>query len=135
MGRVVHKLPFALTIKMTSVQSNISWSITNILGPCDGLDRGNFTEWMESLNIELNDLCLFMGDFNFIWPLDIRNLPCGNIDDIIKFNGIISALALLEIRVKGRKYTWSNLHKHHCWSNWTGFSRRLNGFQSFQTQR
>lgn len=52
-----------------------------------------------------------MGDFNFMHSLENRNLPGGNIDDIVKFNEIISGLALLEIPIKGRRYTWSNMQQ------------------------
>ena len=43
--------------------------------------------------------------------LDNRNQEGGNIEDIIKFNEIISSLALLELPIKGRKYTWSNMQQ------------------------
>lgn len=49
------------------------------------------------------------GRFNFMQSLENRNLPSGNIDDIMKFNEIISGLVLLELPIKGRQYTWSNM--------------------------
>lgn len=52
---------------------------------------------------------MFMGDFNFIRSLENRNLPGGDLDDIFTFNEIISNLSLLEIPIKGRQYTWSNM--------------------------
>lgn len=113
-GQIIHKLPFALTLKMTSVQSNQTWLLTNIYGPSDGPERLLFTQWFEALNIEIEDLWLFMGDFNFIRSLENRNLPGGNIDDIVKFNEIISGLALLEIPIKGRGILGVICNNHHC---------------------
>lgn len=65
--------------------------------------------WFESLEIDIETLLLFMGDFNFIRSLENRNLPGGNLEDIFKFNEIISSLAMLEIPIKGRQYTWGNM--------------------------
>jgi len=52
---------------------------------------------------------MIMGDFNFYRSLSDRNKSGGNINDIMIFNEIISNLGLLEIPLKGRKYTWSNM--------------------------
>ena len=61
---------------------------------------------------------MIMGDFNFYRSLSDRNKSGGNINDIMIFNEIISNLGLLEIPLKGRKYTWSLLLyfplKKHC---------------------
>jgi hypothetical protein len=35
----------------------------------------------------------------------------GNVDDMIKFNGTISARALVELPLKGRMFTWSNMQE------------------------
>mgnify|MGYP000873743625 CR=1 FL=1 len=110
-GQIIHQFPFAITIKMTSVQTNESWFLSNIYGPCEGPERAMFTDWMYSLNIETEDLWLFMGDFNFMRSLENRNLLGGNVDDVIKFNEIISHLGLFEIPIKGRRYTWSNMQE------------------------
>ena len=40
---------------------------------------------------------------------DNRNKPGGNIHDMITFNDIIRKLQLIELPVKGRTYTWSNM--------------------------
>jgi endonuclease/exonuclease/phosphatase family metal-dependent hydrolase len=52
--------------------------------------------------------CLVIGDFNFIRSPDDRNLLGGDINDMILFNEIIGHLGLLELQLKGRKFTWSN---------------------------
>ena len=50
-----------------------------------------------------------MGDFNYIRDPDNRNKPGGNIHDMITFNDIIRQQQLIELPVKGRTYTWSNM--------------------------
>lgn len=98
---------------MTSVLTNQTWNLTNVYGPCNGLDRMEFTQWFEAIKMEVEDLWLFMGDFNFMGSLDNRNQAGGNIDDIIKLNEIAISLALLEMAIKGRQYTWSNMQQNH----------------------
>ena len=41
--------------------------------------------------------------------LENRNLPGGNVNDIFLFNEIIGHLGLVELPIKGRQYTWSNM--------------------------
>ncbi len=50
-----------------------------------------------------------MGDFNFIRSVHNRNLPGGDLNDIMVFNEIISNIGLHELPLKGRTYTWSNM--------------------------
>lgn len=59
---LIHKLLFALTVKMTYVQTNQSLFLTDICGPCDGTKRLQFTQWLEELHIDIEDLWLFMGE-------------------------------------------------------------------------
>jgi hypothetical protein len=52
---------------------------------------------------------LILGDFNFIRSHENRNRPGGNVNDMFLFNDIIGHLGLLELSLKGRAYTWSNM--------------------------
>ena len=52
---------------------------------------------------------MLLGDFNFLRSVDNRNLPGGDINDMFIFNEIIGHLGLLELPIKGRSYTWSNM--------------------------
>ena len=52
---------------------------------------------------------MLMGDLNFIRSLDNRNVPGGDVNAIFIFNEIIGHLGLLEIPLKGRRFTWSNM--------------------------
>lgn len=42
-----------------------------------------------------------MGDFNFIRSVEDRNLPGGNMNDILFFNEVISNVGLVELPIKG----------------------------------
>ena len=54
---------------------------------------------------------IIAGDFNFIrYPSD-RNDGAGDTNNMMQFNEAISSLALVEIPLKGRKFTWSNMQQ------------------------
>jgi hypothetical protein len=46
-----------------------------------------------------------MGDFNFIWSQENRNMPGGDVNDIFLFNETISHLGLIALPLKGRSFT------------------------------
>ena len=50
-----------------------------------------------------------MGDFNYIRSPTNRNKPGGNINDMITFNDFIRTQGLIELPLKGRSFTWSNM--------------------------
>jgi hypothetical protein len=52
---------------------------------------------------------MLMGDFNFYRYAKNRNKAGGNFQDTLIFNNIISHLGLIELPLKGRSYTWSNM--------------------------
>lgn len=108
---VIHKENFVLTLQLTPVHSTKIWYLSNIYGPCDGPKREEFVQWFQNIHIDIEQLWLLMCDFNFIRSLENRNLPGGNLEDIFTFNEIISNHALLEIPIKGRQYTWSNMQE------------------------
>jgi exonuclease III len=51
---------------------------------------------------------IIMGDFNFISQPSDRNKPHGDVNDMLIFNEAIGNLGLIELPMKGRKFTWSN---------------------------
>lgn len=55
------------------------------------------------------ELWLIVGDFNLLRSLDNRNKPGGNVNDMLFSNEVIQRLGLIEIPLKGRNFTWSNM--------------------------
>ena len=108
-GSVIMEEDFALAIKFRSTQSSQEWTLVNIYGPCQGDSRVTYTNWLRHLNIPSNDDWLLLGDFNYIRGPDNRNKPGGNPNDMITFNDIIRSNQLIELPIKGRAYTWSNM--------------------------
>ena len=100
---------FSLVIKFCSTQSAQEWTLVNIYGPCQGDPRVIYTEWLHNLHIPSNEDWLLLGDFNYIRSPDNRNKPGGNPNDMITFNDFIHSQQLIELPIKGRQYTWSNM--------------------------
>lgn len=71
--------------------------------------KRHFCKLVEHLLIDDDDLWLLLGDFNFYRSAHNRNKPGGNFNDTMVFNNIISHLGLIELPIKGRSYTWSNM--------------------------
>ena len=68
------------------------------------LSRGFVTVMLMTLLIDF-----FLGDFNFYRSLENKNRSGGNLNDTLIFNDAIGYLGLIELPLKGRTYTWSNM--------------------------
>ena len=108
-GVVFEKLQFSITVDFSSMHSVECWRLTNIYGPCTEPDRSAFINWFRNCDVSDSINWLFMGDFNFYRSLENRNRPGGNLTDTLIFNDAIDHLGLIELPLKGRSYTWSNM--------------------------
>ena len=109
-GDVIFSSEFALVITFTSTLSAHSWSLANIYGPCSGDARLTFTNWLYDLVIPPpTQDWLLLGDFNYIRAPENRNKPGGCPSDMCTFNDIMRKLSLIELPIKGRSFTWSNM--------------------------
>ena len=89
--------------------SSESWTLVNVYGPCQEPRRTDFINWLHNLDIPDDENWILMGDFNFYRYVDSRNRQGANLNDIAIFNELISYLGLIELPIKGRAYTWSNM--------------------------
>jgi hypothetical protein len=108
-GQLILEESFGQVINFQSTFSDECFTIVNVYGPCSGIEQDNFVAWLFHLNITEDDLWLLLGDFNFYRFSESRNLPGANLSDIATFNEIISYLGLIELPIKGRGFTWSNM--------------------------
>ena len=104
-GQLVDTKAFGIVIHFTSSDNAESWTLVNVYGPCEQQQRDIFVDWLYHLSIPFDANWLLLGDFNFIRSLDNRNLPGGDVNDMFIFNEIIGHLGLLEIPLKGRRFT------------------------------
>ena len=109
LGVLLQQESFGLYVCFTSTSSLEEFTLVKVYGPCEGTARENFVAWLFSLDISIDDHWLIIGDFNFFRYSDSRNRPGANLADIETFNEIISYLGLIELPIKGRAFTWSNM--------------------------
>lgn len=110
-GDVLMKSGFAMTLQFTSLHNLETWKLTSVYGPCAEPARTEFVTWMKDVIIQPNEDRMFLGDFNFYRSEEDRNKPGGNHTDVLIFNDIIGHLGLVELPLKGRSYTWSNMQQ------------------------
>ncbi|XP_073358055.1 uncharacterized protein [Aegilops tauschii subsp. strangulata] len=85
------------------------WILTNIYGPCQGEARERFLDWFKHIYMPDDMQWIIMGDFNYIRYPSNMSRSGGNFSDMLRFNEAINALALVEIPLKGRSFTWTNM--------------------------
>jgi hypothetical protein len=85
--------------------TNEKWLLTNIYGPCHSDQKVVFLEWFSNIDMPNNTNWIVMGDFNFIRKPSDRNKPSGDVNEMLLFNDAINNLGLVELPLKGRKFT------------------------------
>jgi hypothetical protein len=108
-GQVILSECFGIAVHFKSTLGPDNFNLVNIYGPCEGIPRENFIAWLYHLDILDEDLWLLVGDFNFYWFSDNLNKAGANITDMATFNEVISYLGSIELPIKGRAFTWSNM--------------------------
>ena len=110
-GELAFENEFSISVKFTCKLSNVSWYLTNVYGPCQVERRMAFIDWFANIDMPQDTDWLVLGDFNFIRKPEDRSKPGGDINDMLIFNEAISNLGLIELPLKGRKFTWSNMQQ------------------------
>ena len=82
------------------------------LWPCEQADKLYFLNWFNNIEMPPEEDWIIMGDFNFIRSPSDRNKPGSDINQMLLFNEAISNLGLVELPLKGRKYSWSNMQEN-----------------------
>lgn len=99
---------YCLTVSFASTSSNYSFFVTNVYAPSDHRETDLFLADLESIAQPTDVNWVAIGDYNLTRePADKNN---GIFDQSLadKFNASINRLALLELPLLDRLYTWSN---------------------------
>jgi exonuclease III len=130
-GTTLDKLSFGLTISFTSLHNAEVWKLSTVYGPCTEPERTLFIEWFRQHDIADTVNWIFLGDFNFYRSLNDRNRPGGKVQDTLVFNEAIGHLGLVELPLKGRAFTWSNMQANPLLEQLDWFFTSLNWTAAF----
>jgi hypothetical protein len=110
-GELLFQNEFSLSVKFTCKISETTWIMTNIYGPCSSERKNAFIDWFNNIDMPDDSDWLILGDFDFIRNPTDRNKQGGDINEMLAFNDSISKLGLIELPLKGRNFTWSNMQQ------------------------
>lgn len=95
-------------IEFSSLHNGAQWLLTNVYAPCTPMGKRDFLSWFSGIQMPENVDWLIIGNFNLCRSPDDRNRLGGNHLDMYLFNEAISSLGLVDLPLKGRRFTWSN---------------------------
>jgi exonuclease III len=107
-GHLSFQNEYAQSVEFTCKLSGEVWFLTNVYAPCTSEGKMAFLNWFKHIEMPDEVKWLIVGDFNLIRSQENRNKPGGNIQEMLAFNDAISNLRLVELPLKGCKYTWTN---------------------------
>lgn len=99
---------FSITTAFQSTSTSAHFTMTNCYGPCHHSSKHTFLDELTSLSSSISGPWLALGDFNLIRaPHEHSN---ANFDPVEAtwFNDAIDAMALSEVPLLDRRFTWSN---------------------------
>jgi exonuclease III len=105
--RVFHN-DYATSVQFTSLHNNANWLLTNVYAPCTPTGKRNFIFWFKNIAMPGHVDWLIVGDFNLYRSPEDRNRPGADFSEIFLFNEAISSLGLVELPLKGKRFTWTN---------------------------
>jgi hypothetical protein len=107
-GALIFQNEYASSILLTSVHNNATWILINFYAPCTPLGKKEFVQWFQGIQMPDGVDWLLVGDFNLYRNPEDRNRQGADFGDMLMFNEAISALGLVELPLKGQRYTWTN---------------------------
>lgn len=103
-----HATPGSISATVTMLNERTSWTLTCVYGPQGGHEKLTFMEELKMLQPLVKPEWLMIGDFNIITKAADKNNANINKRLIGKFRAVLDFLHLKEMRLSGRKFTWSN---------------------------
>lgn len=99
---------YATSVEFTSLHNNVTWVLTNIYAPCTSQGKREFLHWFK--HIQMSDYVdwLVIGDLNLYHSPTYRSRDGADLAENFLFNEAVSALGLIELPLKGKRFTWSN---------------------------
>lgn len=97
-----------ITATITMRAYGIQWKITVVYGPQGDAAKLQFLQELKSIPPPVHNRWLTLGDFNLIYQEQDKNNSNLNQHLMCAFKAAIDHLCLKEIKLNGRRFTWSN---------------------------
>jgi exonuclease III len=98
-----------LTAKISTPTGNVTpWWLTAVYGPQDDADKIAFLQEIRDVRADSAGPWMLCGDFNLIYRDKDKNNGHVNRRMMGRFRRVLNDLALKEVYLNGRRYTWSN---------------------------
>lgn len=99
-----------VTATILAASRQVSWTITAVYGPQEDQAKMQFLGELRWLQQSVSDKRLILGDFNMILQAEDKSNTNLNRRLMGAFRHVVRDLALKELQLRGRKFTWSNNH-------------------------
>jgi hypothetical protein len=104
----IHTSANTISTTITMRSEGVTWSLTCVYGPQGEPEKVDFIEELKQLQPFVRPKWLLLGDFNLITRASDKNNTNINCRLIGKFRRARNHLHPKEIRLSGRRFTWSN---------------------------
>jgi len=98
----------AITAQITMRADGTKWQITVVYGPQGDAAKLQFLQELKNIPPPEHNRWLILGDFNLIYQAEDKNNSNLNQRLMGAFRATINHLKLKEIKLNGRRFTWSN---------------------------
>jgi exonuclease III len=107
-GSLAFQNSFGQSVEFVCRLTGEHWILTNIYAPCTHEGKLDFLNWFKNIEMPTETKWLIVGDFNLLRAPENRNKPGGSVTEMFAFNAAISKLSLVELPLKGCRFTWTN---------------------------
>jgi exonuclease III len=99
---------FALTTELSFLHNNQKITITNVYAPTGHNQKTDFLLELAQISPHSDSPWMVIGDFNLMRSASDKNISSFRQDEADAFNDLIESLALIELPLTDRLYTWSS---------------------------
>jgi exonuclease III len=103
-----HKGEFSITVEVTSLKDAKTWALTSVYGPQLIEDKVRFLQELVQIGASMSLPWIVNGDFNLVCDPAEKSNGRVNRRMMNKFRHTINSLALQDMPLQGRSFTWSN---------------------------
>ncbi|KAF8687328.1 hypothetical protein HU200_043011 [Digitaria exilis] len=99
---------FTITSTFHTTTSDLQFSVTNCYGPCLHADKMIFLDELVALSSQVAGPSVLLGDFNLVRNPTEKSTRNIDQSELNLFNAAIDTMALQELPLLDRRFTWSN---------------------------